>query len=194
MRAAYVPDTRNQQRPQQQQQRPRPGLIPTARAHRGLWGAASQPSPVQEGIHVCCSLARSLTGLLIVLVRFLFFSPHPLSSLLADYGNYVKDLSHLGRRMEDILIVDNSPFSYMFQNDNAIPITSWFNDKNDRQLWELIPYLDVAAGIDNVQMLVRSRKPAYGSGVGVPPNLLPPGWQPSIQDADVMNAQQRRGQ
>lgn len=35
-------------------------------------------------------------------------------------GNYVKDLSHLGRRMEDILIIDNSPFSYMFQPDNAI--------------------------------------------------------------------------
>jgi len=55
------------------------------------------------------------------------------------YGNYVKDLTHLGRPIQDIVIIDNSPFSYMFQPDNAIPITSWFSDRNDRQLHTLLP-------------------------------------------------------
>jgi RNA polymerase II subunit A small phosphatase-like protein len=61
------------------------------------------------------------------------------------YGNYVKDLTHLGRVLEHSIIVDNSPFSYMFQPDNAIPIATWFHDKNDRQLYDLLPFLDSLA-------------------------------------------------
>jgi hypothetical protein len=80
------------------------------------------------------------------------------------------------------------------QPDNAIPITSWFNDKSDRQLYELLPFLDSMLHVDDVAHVLQRRKPAYGSGVGVPPNLLPPGWQPTVQDPDVMNAQQKRGQ
>jgi len=74
------------------------------------------------------------------------------------YGNYVKDLSHLGRRLEDTIIIDNSPFSYMFQPDNAIPITSWFNDKNDRQLYDLLPFLDTIVNVDDVCTVLHRRK------------------------------------
>lgn len=35
-------------------------------------------------------------------------------------GNYVKDLSRLGRDLSRILIVDNSPASYVFHPDNAV--------------------------------------------------------------------------
>lgn len=78
--------------------------------------------------------------------------------------------------------------------DNAIAITSWFNDKSDRQLYELLPFLDSMLHVDDVAHVLQRRKPQYGSGIGVPPNLLPPGFQPSVQDPDVMNAQQKRGQ
>lgn len=37
-------------------------------------------------------------------------------------GNYVKDLSRLGRDLERVIIVDNSPASYMFHPDNAVSI------------------------------------------------------------------------
>lgn len=38
-------------------------------------------------------------------------------------GNYVKDLSRLGRDLTRIIIVDNSPASYVFHPDNAV--SSW---------------------------------------------------------------------
>lgn len=54
---------------------------------------------------------------------------------------YVKDMSKIGRKMRDIIIVDNSPLSYAFQPTSAIPISSWFDDRSDRALKELIPVL-----------------------------------------------------
>ncbi|MEQ2184938.1 Carboxy-terminal domain RNA polymerase II polypeptide A small phosphatase 1 [Goodea atripinnis] len=35
-------------------------------------------------------------------------------------GNYVKDLSRLGRDLKKVIIVDNSPASYIFHPDNAV--------------------------------------------------------------------------
>jgi len=85
------------------------------------------------------------------------------------YGNYVKDLSLLGRRLEDTLIIDNSPFSYMFQPDNAIPITSWFNDKTDRELYDLAPFLleQIVPCEDVAQVIVERKQMAMGGGGAV---------------------------
>jgi len=41
----------------------------------------------------------------------------------------VKDLSRLGRKLENIIIVDNSPNSYFFQPENALPSLNWIKDK-----------------------------------------------------------------
>lgn len=35
-------------------------------------------------------------------------------------GNYVKDLSRLGRELNNVIIVDNSPASYIFHPENAV--------------------------------------------------------------------------
>lgn len=35
-------------------------------------------------------------------------------------GNYVKDLNKLGRDLKKIVIVDNSPASYIFHPENAV--------------------------------------------------------------------------
>lgn len=45
------------------------------------------------------------------------------------YNVFIKDLKRLGRNMEDILILDNSPISYLFQKQNALPIKTWLDDK-----------------------------------------------------------------
>lgn len=60
-------------------------------------------------------------------------------------GNYVKDLSRLGRDLENVIILDNSPSSYMFHQKNAVPILSWFDDPNDTKLLELIPFFEQLA-------------------------------------------------
>lgn len=41
-------------------------------------------------------------------------------------GNYVKDLNKLGRDLQKIIIVDNSPASYIFHPENAVPGKYWY--------------------------------------------------------------------
>lgn len=71
-------------------------------------------------------------------------------------GSYIKDLSYLGRPLNSVIIIDNSPTSYLFQPRNAIPITSWFDDQADRELRDLIPLLEqVAVAKDIFPLLQR---------------------------------------
>ena len=39
-------------------------------------------------------------------------------------GNYVKDLSLIGRDLNKVIIIDNSPASYVFHPDNAVSVNS----------------------------------------------------------------------
>lgn len=71
-------------------------------------------------------------------------------------GNYVKDLSRLGRELSQVVIVDNSPASYIFHPDNAIPVQSWFDDMNDTELHDLIPFFEALAKVDNVYTYMRN--------------------------------------
>uniref|UniRef100_A0A7N8WR87 Mitochondrial import inner membrane translocase subunit TIM50 n=1 Tax=Mastacembelus armatus TaxID=205130 RepID=A0A7N8WR87_9TELE len=57
-------------------------------------------------------------------------------------GNYVKDLSRLGRELSNVIIVDNSPASYIFHPENAVPVQSWFDDMNDTELLDLLPFFE----------------------------------------------------
>ncbi|ORX98809.1 NIF-domain-containing protein [Basidiobolus meristosporus CBS 931.73] len=69
-------------------------------------------------------------------------------------GNYVKDLSQLGRDIRQVMIIDNSPASYLFHPTNAVPISSWFNDPHDTELLDLIPVLEDLAEVDNVMIVL----------------------------------------
>lgn len=57
-------------------------------------------------------------------------------------GNYIKNLSQIGRPLSDIIILDNSPASYIFHPQHAIPISSWFSDTHDNELLDIIPLLE----------------------------------------------------
>jgi Dullard-like phosphatase family protein len=60
-------------------------------------------------------------------------------------GSYVKDLGRMGRDINTIMIIDNSPHSYFFNPENAIPCESWFSEQSDRELLDLIPILEQLA-------------------------------------------------
>jgi len=51
----------------------------------------------------------------------------------------------MGRDINTIMIVDNSPHSFLFNPQNAIPCESWFSDKEDTELLEFIPQLEKLA-------------------------------------------------
>lgn len=72
-------------------------------------------------------------------------------------GNYVKDLSRLGRDLNKVIIIDNSPASYIFHPDNAVPCTSWFDDSHDTELLDLIPYFEKLATCDSVYSVLKQQ-------------------------------------
>lgn len=56
--------------------------------------------------------------------------------------------------MQDIIIIDNSPSSYLFQPENALPILSWYDDKEDQYLYDYIPLLKELSDVDDVRPFI----------------------------------------
>ena len=64
-------------------------------------------------------------------------------------------MTRLGRKMTDIIILDNSPVAYMLQSENAMPILSWYDDPNDRQLHRVANILERLAYEPDVRKIIR---------------------------------------
>lgn len=102
-------------------------------------------------------------------------------------GNYVKDLSRLGRDLRRIIIVDNSPASYIFHPDNAVctqrgwfgwwhnggdkgpkvlsrwpcpqvPVASWFDNMADTELLDLLPFFERLSKVDDVYTVLKKQR------------------------------------
>ncbi|XP_014251651.1 carboxy-terminal domain RNA polymerase II polypeptide A small phosphatase 1 [Cimex lectularius] len=78
-------------------------------------------------------------------------------------GNYVKDLNKLGRNLQKVVIVDNSPASYIFHPDNAVPVASWFDDMTDTEMLDLIPFFENLSKADNVYATLCNSNHPYNS-------------------------------
>ncbi len=63
-------------------------------------------------------------------------------------------MSILGRPLSDALIIDNSPVTYAFHQENALPILSWYEDPDDRALFDLIPLLEELAVVDDIRKYI----------------------------------------
>ena len=67
---------------------------------------------------------------------------------------FVKDLSKIGRDMKDIIIIDNSPKSYILQPECGIPIISWYGNPHDNALADLIPLIIQLSQVKDVREVI----------------------------------------
>ncbi|KAK3307905.1 NLI interacting factor-like phosphatase-domain-containing protein [Chaetomium strumarium] len=73
------------------------------------------------------------------------------------HGAFIKDLSSVEPDLSKVMILDNSPLSYMFHQDNAIPIQGWISDPTDSDLMYLIPLLEGLQYVSDVRALLALR-------------------------------------
>ena len=64
---------------------------------------------------------------------------------------FVKEIKRLGRQLKDIVIVDNSPMSYALNPENGLPISTWFDDKEDRELYNISSILEFLSFVPDVR-------------------------------------------
>ncbi|KAH6891451.1 NLI interacting factor-like phosphatase-domain-containing protein [Thelonectria olida] len=72
-------------------------------------------------------------------------------------GAFIKDLSSVESDLSNVMILDNSPLSYLFHQDNAIPIQGWINDPTDTDLMHLVPLLEGLQYVHDVRALLALR-------------------------------------
>lgn len=72
-------------------------------------------------------------------------------------GAFIKDLSAVESDLSKVMILDNSPLSYLFHQDNAIPIQGWINDPTDNDLMHLVPLLEGLQYVHDVRALLALR-------------------------------------
>lgn len=66
-------------------------------------------------------------------------------------GFFVKDLRIINRRLEDIVLVDNSTCAFGFQLNNGVPIVPFTGDKTDVELLLLSEYLKELLQVSDVR-------------------------------------------
>ena len=70
-------------------------------------------------------------------------------------GIYIKDLKKLNRNLKDLVIVDNSPLAYTLDIDNGLPIKTWYEDKNDIELFKISGILEFLSKTGDVRNYIR---------------------------------------
>lgn len=65
----------------------------------------------------------------------------------------MKDLRIINNRdLKDLVIIDNSVFSFSFHIDNGIPIIPFYADKEDEEMMHLVYYLNCLTNVEDVRV------------------------------------------
>ncbi|OQN99114.1 hypothetical protein B0A48_14975 [Cryoendolithus antarcticus] len=86
-------------------------------------------------------------------------------------GAYVKDLGVVEGDLGRVVILDNSPMSYVFHEDNALPIEGWISDPTDRELLHLIALLEGLQYATDVRAILALRQGMLGTSQGTGPGF-----------------------
>ena len=73
---------------------------------------------------------------------------------LFNHGLYLKDIKIVQRDLKDVIIIDNNPVSYVMNQDNGLPILTWYDDLNDKELKKFIPLLKYLSNEDDVRQVI----------------------------------------
>ena len=63
-------------------------------------------------------------------------------STLLKNGIYVKDLSYMNRPVKEMIYLDFSDDKVMFHKDNCIILPRWEGSRDDRELYDILPFLE----------------------------------------------------
>ncbi|KAJ3140658.1 Nuclear envelope morphology protein 1 [Geranomyces variabilis] len=86
--------------------------------------------------------------------RSLFAERYFRQSCMYRNGFYVKDLSVIEPDLARVCLVDNSPISYQWNEDNGIPIETWQTDTSDEALLDMLPFLDALRYVEDVRHIL----------------------------------------
>mmetsp|Transcript_22106 Transcript_22106/g.43512 ORF Transcript_22106/g.43512 Transcript_22106/m.43512 type:complete len:411 (+) Transcript_22106:221-1453(+) len=103
-----------------------------------------------------------------------------------ENGEHIKDLSHLNRPLERVIMIDDKPEAVPKQSENLIPVKP-FNDptQEDRVLYDLVPFLEDLAMRDPED--VRRELAKYkGKDIGA-------AFKQELMERNAQREQQQRG-
>jgi import inner membrane translocase subunit TIM50 len=63
-------------------------------------------------------------------------------STLLKNGQYIKDLSYMNRSLKDVIYIDFDDVKAEFHKDNVLILPRWEGDFNDRELYDIMPFLE----------------------------------------------------
>ena len=69
---------------------------------------------------------------------------------------YIKDLKKLkrqGYRLEEMIMVDDTPRKLARNYGNLVRVSEWLGDRNDRELLQMVQYLDYLKDMENIRKI-----------------------------------------
>jgi Dullard-like phosphatase family protein len=79
------------------------------------------------------------------------------STVMFKGQNFVKDIAMCGRDIKRIVLIDNNPLAMVATPDNAVPIPSWFDQADDRELEKVLAILKEMKDLEDVRPYLKKK-------------------------------------